>query len=464
MAALAPTTVAVEYEDLSVAKVRTLPSDTVKAFRAFVRGPPFALDMHGYALRHNAVGTADAKRVLNDSDVDAGWLAACNRHMMRMDHRDAILLYDYTSFQYNASLRADGNKNFWGAADMKWRVLDMKREADMFDLADMVAPAPQFGHPGVWILLKLLSMRDPGTEPAFRTAARELFAAPLADGVLLALWEMARDSHACSYEFDREKHRRTAFRTVMKLRFAQTCTWGNLSRAGKRRVQRVVQRNMAAYWDAHMSASFRFAFQLLDLLTNGAGDHGDEGVPSLFHEMPSNVAARFERDMRAFHETTSLPTKFQLFMRYRFYFRFNDHFPRVVEAATARMEGVFAAMPPLRAPLVVYRGIQDRKWMRQTTWYGLTSTTLSAPVAKGYIRGKGCCFLRMHVPAGARIIPNMGLTAGIGHMELLLPHRTKVRTRRGHSRPVHVPPYEWPHETSLEEAFVAYDVDVILNE
>lgn len=446
MADLTPQKVAVEYVDLPVVKVRPLPSTTVKAFTRFMRGPPFVLDMHGDTLRYQSNNLKD---IVNDSDVDAGWLSACNRHMMRMDHRDAVLLYDYTSFQYNPALR--------GTDIPTDRWLDMKREADMFDLEDMVAPAPKFGHPGVWILLKLLSVRDPGTEPAFRATAQKLFVKPLAKGVQLALWEMARECSACKPEFKREAHRKTAFRTVMKLDFAQTCTWDNLSVAGKKAVERVIRHNMSVYMDAHMNASFRFAFQLLDLL-----DEAGDAWEKLYHPMPSDVAAQFERDKGAYRALRSAPKKFQTFMRHRFYFRMNAQFPRVVEAATARIQAMFAGMPPLRLPLTLYRGIQERKWLQgTTTWKGLTSTTLSATVAKGYMRMNACCFLRIHVPVGARVLPIMGLTDGISHMEVLLPHLAKVRVRRGRARPIYVPPEEWPRETGLEEKVTVYDVDLV---
>lgn len=449
------TTIAITYVDLPVVKVKNLSTNTVKAFDQFMRGPPFDLVMHGTTLRHPAADIRRRARVLNDGDVDVGWLNACNRHMMGMPHRDAILLYDYTDGMYNASLRSNGL--------LHTRMKDFKGNTDMFDLGDLLAPAPRFGHPGVFLVLTLLSTAThPVTEEtAFRETAQRLFVVPLSKGVLLALWEMAR---ACLEKGDDKiaciDHRRTAFKTLKRLKFVQTCTWENLSRAGKRAVHREVERDLAEYTSAAFKPTFRFAFQLMDLIEGCEGDKGD-----LFYDMPPPVAARFDRDMRAFHRTSSPPAKFRLFMRYRFYFRMNANFPRVVEAATARLLGVFPTMPPLRVPLTVYRGIRDRTWMRQgrgsITWQGMVSTTLSTETAFLYMAGASCCFMRMHVPPGFRVIPNMGLTSGNNHIEVLLPHLTTVRTRRGHSSPVHIMPEVWPRVTTLEPPIVVYDVDVV---
>ena len=445
------TTIAIAYVNLPVVKVKHLSTNTVKAFEQFMHGPPFDLAMHGSTLRHPAADVRRRAQVLDDGDVDVGWLNACNRHMMGMPHRDAILLYDYTDGMYNASLRKNGM--------LRHRMKDSKGNADMFDLGDLLAPAPRFGHPGVFLVLTLLSTHPVTEETAFRETAQRLFVAPLSKGVLLALWEMAR---ACLKNGDDDKgnHRRTAFKTLKRLKFVETCTWENLSRAGKLAVQKEVERDLAEYTSAAYKPLFRFAFQLMDLIDDCEGCESD-----LFYDMPPPVAARFDRDMLAFHRTSSPPAKFRLFMRYRFYFRMNANFPRVVEAATARLLDVFPKMPPLRAPLTVFRGIYDRKWMRQghgpITWQGMVSTTLSTETAFNYTGGASCCFMRMHVPPGFRVIPNMGLTSGIDHMEVLLPHLTTVRTRREHSPPVHIMPEVWPRVTTLNPPIVVYDVDVV---
>jgi hypothetical protein len=66
-----------------------------KEFEHFLKAPPFVRGMHPVSLR---VGSGEDLPDIDD--VDGEWLQECNEFMMHLDHRDAILLDRFSTYDY----------------------------------------------------------------------------------------------------------------------------------------------------------------------------------------------------------------------------------------------------------------------------------------------------------------------------------------------------------------------------
>lgn len=96
------------------------------------------------------------------------------------------------------------------------------------------------------------------------------------------------------------------------------------------------------------------------------------------------------------------------------------------EKLSGKMDRIFAQVPPLPYNLVVYRGLSDVDWSE--VLYDIdhfVATATNASAAKRFA-GSDCCYMKIHVPIGAKVLPISyahGLTAYPKDLEILLPRQ-----------------------------------------
>jgi hypothetical protein len=412
MAAAATTTHTVEFISLPVAISRReyvgKPSPA-KEFARFMKAPPFYMGTHEVSLR---VGHGEP---LPDMPVDPVWLAECNAFLMGLDHRDAILIDHYLSYQYSSYLRTHRGSGY----------TDFCVPVDTRDIRS-------------WAVLALLCSGHPDEAEGFAKFVKEQFTVRASDAFCDALWKIATATATASSRREMEKsiHKNMA----------------TLERRGLTKLLRNIAPD-SPFRAAHKTSVMkeggirfytmytRFAFQLVDLLAEAS-------QPSaLFHELDARAQAAFAIDMAAFRKTRSYVKRYAIFSKYVYYFKASNHMRPVLKAAVERVQALFERVPPLRKPLTVYRGVVDNAWVKKGTMVlkGLTSTTLRALIGSLYAdEQRRCCLMRIHVPAGRRVLPTLGLTDGNYHMEIVLPDNAAISRTTGPEMQ-HVRGEDWPH-------------------
>jgi hypothetical protein len=96
--------------------------------------------------------------------------------------------------------------------------------------------------------------------------------------------------------------------------------------------------------------------------------------------------------------------------------------------------------PPLNKNMVVFRGVKDDYYLTGRDGFtyennGFLSTSLSAVVAKRFMNGSPCCFKKITLLKGLRVLLMMGLSKFPDEMELLLPTGALYSLRRTYKMP-----------------------------
>ena len=409
----AATTHTVDYISLPVAISRreyvdrtiSAKESACKEFARFIKAPPFYMGTHEVALR---VGHGEP---LPDMTVDPAWLAECNAFLMGLDHRDAILIDHYLSYPYSIYMR--NHRMIYTDFCVPVENSDIRSQA----------------------VLALMCSGHPADAEGFARFVKEQFTVQASDAFCDALWKIAAASPKGEMEKSIRKNMATLERRGLTKLLRNIASDSPFRAAHKASVMKK-ERHMRFY-----SMYTRFAFQLVDLLAAAAQPS------SLFHELDARAQAAFDADMAAFRKTRSYVKRYAIFSKYLYYFKASENMRGVLQAAIERVNAMFERVPPLRKPLTVYRGVVDKVWVKKgaMTLKGLTSTTLRALIGSWYANEeRRCCLMRIHVPAGRKVLPILGLTDGNYHMEVLLPDKTAI-SRVARPEMQHVRDEDWPH-------------------
>jgi hypothetical protein len=96
----------------------------------------------------------------------------------------------------------------------------------------------------------------------------------------------------------------------------------------------------------------------------------------------------------------------------------------ILEQFVRDLDAVFSRAPPLRAPLVVFRGLRRRAGPAPPgTWY--VSTTMRRDVARHFADERAPIVQEVVVPRGARPLAMCVLSRYTAEAELLLPRRAR---------------------------------------
>lgn len=403
----AATTHTVDYISLPAAISRREYVDrtTAEEFARFMKAPPFYMGTHEVSLR---VGHGEP---LPDMTVDPAWLAECNAFLMGLDHRDAILLDHYLSYPYSIYMR--NHRMIYTDFCVPVETSDIRSQA----------------------VLALMCSGHPTDAAGFARFVKAQFTVTASDAFCAALWKIVTTAPDGEMEKSIRKNMATLERRGLTKLLRNIAPDSPFRAAHKASV---------AKNEGHMrfyTRYTRFAFQLVDLLAAAAQPS------SLFHELDTRAQAAFDADMTTFRKTRSYVKRYAIFSKYLYYFKASENMRGVLQAAIERVNAMFERVPPLRKPLTVYRGVQGTAWVKKGAMVlkGLTSTTLRALIGSLYAdEERRCCLMRIHVPAGRKVLPILGLTDGNYHMEVLLPDKAAI-SRVARPEMQNVRDGDWPH-------------------
>jgi len=353
-----------------------------KNFRQFCR--------YKYPLRETHL------HVEADTHLDIEWFKECNHHIQtKLTHREWILLQDYYDI-YSPSLRNENIriKDLYSSTLKKKHIysfVDHIRYVHADDIRKYIAS-----------LFRQNSNRIPEQtiEEVLKYRVHRHLAIPRKSSVISSLtrYRLSDDG----------------------IDLVKTFTQSSFT-------QSPIHTNSHTYNDV----TYRLAYQYIDLLES----HIKKGtITQLFYPMTSKDSRAFKKDCADFIHL-SYPDRYDIFLKYEFYFKLKVHYPEIIRKASQKLLDLFSAFPPLTQPMTVYRGIRDRSWVYRP-WRGLISTSLSKHIAREY-EGRDCCLLHIHLPPGLCVIPLLGLTAGASttpFMEILLPDLVQAHYRQTYKR------------------------------
>ena len=96
------------------------------------------------------------------------------------------------------------------------------------------------------------------------------------------------------------------------------------------------------------------------------------------------------------------------------------------ETLSGKMDRIFAKVPPLPHSIVLYRGLADKSWDEVIYDIEHFIATAVNPAAAQRFASYDCCYMKINVPAGAKILPVSfahGLTRYPKDLEVLLPRQ-----------------------------------------
>jgi ADP-ribosyltransferase exoenzyme len=408
----------VEYTDLPVVvPTKTIMefTDTREYLRQFLKAKPFKEVLHPYSLEF-----VHKKGVAGDKFIDTNWLHACNKHLLSLSHEDALLLTSYRSIGFNEFLRHE--HTLFCFINFDFDTFEKKKQ----------------------FLQCIFIYKEFKKEEDVKAFFQKQVQKKLPEELVKELFENVSNN---------DIH-------MKRLQQKGVDEWFQGLSYKSPIFRFLPRRQTQQHWILVFFFYTRFAFQYVEILAK---------VPNkeyLFNTQYFSPTMRktFSQDMRSFERSRGVLARFEYIYRYVYYIK-QHVFESVLEHATAKMESIFASFPPLRKSMAVYRGVPEKKWAKKLrSWSGLISTTLRASIASWYTAPVGdCCLLTLHIPHGNKVIPILGLTDGNYHMELLLPHNTKVKLRNNKAKRIVVHGEEWPRESMQEKGRILkhYVFDVL---
>jgi len=409
--------------------------------------------MHPVSLR---VGSGEDLPDIDD--VDGEWLQECNEFMMHLDHRDAILLDRFSTYDYE-DFFMEGNELAQEDQGLKYLDLCMFG-SDEDKISGLMALALACSS----LRDKKPSSKKPSAE--FVKFVRDQFSAKTEVSLAFCdlMWEISLNIpkpsgdgdgdllHYLRFDLNELQHS-----IRLKLEQLEGATNGgitplleSMAPASELRAKHK-ECVVVLLEDTHNSGYYktytRYAFQHVDLMKSHKND--------MFHTevFDEPTQAAFDADMVAFKKTSSYAARFAIFAKYIYYYKSSEFMPRVINAAVERLDSIFKRLPPLKKPLVVYRKVADIKLMKKHQLIGFTPTSLRT--TKPWSREK-CCLMRLHIPAGNRVFPAFGITDPNNHMKIVLPHMSQItEMKKSEKNPnpalLYVRDQNWPREAHSEK-------------
>ena len=104
-----------------------------------------------------------------------------------------------------------------------------------------------------------------------------------------------------------------------------------------------------------------------------------------------------------------------------------DKYSHKIHNSIELIDGIFKSVPPLTENVIVYRGIKS-SFMIDASFIekSFVSTTVDTSIASEYANQK-CCFFKIYIPKGTRVIPLVSCSENASELEVLLPRNSHFK-------------------------------------